>query len=417
MLASLLLAAAWPQQDVTPPPGPEVVAQARESQPEDPGPVQPAALASGDDPWELRSADGSISLRLQGKIDMDWAFFDAEEGLESATGDWSNGAELRRARLGVIGEIGSWANYRFNGDLADGEVRDAYVDLRGVLAGGTLRIGHFREPIGLSNQTPVHNHSFLERPLANALFPSRNLGVAWRTRFDEDRGSYHLGLFRETDRDGSSVDGTGGNELALTTRLTYLPIDRHGGEEILHVGGSFSWRNPDDGMVAYDGGAGTTIGPDLIATGAVSAEEVFLFGFESAWIQGANSFLFEYTYAGFDRPGGVNPGMKGWVAEARRMITGEVRRYKKGRAALWTVTPAADFDPQGDGMGAFEVAFRASRLDLEDEGVSGGDGLNLAVAWNWYLNRYLRFQTNFVRADRDDVGDVHALLFRFHFRF
>ena len=68
-------------------------------------------------------------------------------------------------------------------------------------------------------------------------------------------------------------------------------------------------------------------------------------------------------------------------------------------------------------MGAFEVAFRASRLDLEDEGVSGGDGLNLAVAWNWYLNRYLRFQTNFVRPDRDDVGDVHALLFRFHFRF
>ena len=109
--------------------------------------------------------------------------------------------------------------------------------------------------------------------------------------------------------------------------------------------------------------------------------------------------------------------MKGLVVEARRMLTGEVRQYKKGRAALWEVHPKSPFDPRSDGIGAVEVGFRVSHLDLKDEGVTGGEGLNMAFAWNWYLSQNLRFQTNFVRADRDDVGHVHAFLFRFHFRF
>ena len=413
MIAPLFVAAALLQQDVTPPPGPEVVAQARDSQ-EVEAPVAPLPTR---DPWMLYSADGRVSIQLQGKFDMDWAFFDPEDGLEAVTGDWNNGAELRRSRLGVLGEVDDWIKYKLNADLADGEVRDAYVDLKGLIGSGTLRIGHFREPIGLSNQTPVHNHTFMERPLANALFPSRNLGVAWRNGFDEKRGSFHVGIFRETDRSAVSEDSSGQNELALTSRLTWLARDQNEGRERVHIGGSFSWRNPDDGVVAFDGDALTVIGPDLIDTGVVPAKEVFLFGFESAWIHGPNSFLFEYTYAGFIRPGGVSPGMKGWMLEARRMLTGEVRQYRRGRAALWEVQPESNFDPNGGGLGAFEVGFRASRLDLEDEGVTGGDGLNLAVAWNWYLTQNMRFQTNFVRADREDAGDVHAVLFRFHFRF
>lgn len=413
---TLLLAAAWLQQDVTPPPGPDVVAQARER----PEPIAEEPVLTTEptrDPWVLRSADGSMSLRFQARADMDWAFFDAEEGLEAVTGDWSNGARLRRGRIGVLGDLNEWASYRLSSDVVKGRVLDAFVDLEDILAGGTLRIGHFREPIGLSNQTPIHNHSFLERPLANALFPGRNLGVSWRRGFQEDRGAFHVGIFRATDNEGLSEDGTGGNELALTSRLVWLARDAHNGQDRIHVGGSFSWRNPDDGVVSYDGGAIVSLGPDLISTGAIAAEEVFLLGFESAWIHGANSFLFEYTYAGFEQESGTNPGMKGWVFEARRMLSGEVRGYRKVRGALWEVRPEAPFDPRGDGKGAFEVGFRASRLDLEDEGVPGGDGLNVAVAWNWYLTRNLRFQTNFVRAEREDAGDVHAMLFRFQFRF
>ena len=413
MLVSLLLAAVPAQQDVTPPPGPDVLAQARQL----PNEPESAVLPAAHDPWELRSADGRLTLRLQGKLDMDWAFFDPESGLETTTGEWSNGAELRRARLGVVGHAGEWVKYRLNADLADSEIRDAYVDLLGVAGPGTLRVGHFREPIGLSNSTPVHNHTFMERPLANALFPSRNLGVSWQTGFDEQRGSWTIGMFRETDRDGVSVDGTGGNEMALTSRLTWLAVDEDGGRERVHVGGSFSWRNPDDGMVSFDGGAGTVIGPDLVATGDIAADSVSLFGLESAWIHGPSSFLAEYTYAGFDQSSGTNPGMKGWVLEARHFLTGEVRSYKKGRAALWEVSPSAPFDPNGSGSGAYEIGFRVSRLDLQDEGVLGGDGINMAVAWNWHLSEFIRFQTNLVRADREDAGDVHAVLFRFHFRF
>jgi phosphate-selective porin OprO/OprP len=109
--------------------------------------------------------------------------------------------------------------------------------------------------------------------------------------------------------------------------------------------------------------------------------------------------------------------MKGWVLEARHFLSGEVREYTKGRAAFGGVKPSSPFDPNGSGRGAYEIGFRVSRLDLQDEGVAGGDGLNMAVAWNWHLSEFIRFQTNLVRADREDAGDVHAILFRFHFRF
>jgi len=415
MMSLVCLLASAAQQEVTPPPGPEVLAEAR-SKEQRLAQTQPVDLR-GSGPWTLSNGDGTVELELHGTIDMDWGFFDAENGLESTVGDFGNGAELRRARLGVVGRSGEFVKFKLSTELTDSAVRDAYVDLVNFLPVGTLRIGHFREPMGLSNMTPSRNQTFLERPLASALFPGRNLGFAWSRGFDEDRGAWTIGLFRAADRNGLSEDGTGGNELALTSRLTWLAHEANSGQELLHIGSSFSWRNPDDGQVQFDGDADTRLGPNLLDTGTILAEEVYLLGLEAAWIDGPSSVLFEYNYAGFDRPGGVNPGLKGWSFEASHIVTGESRGYQRGRAALWDVEPTHPFEPGGSGWGAFEFGFRASRLDLQDEGVPGGDGLNMAVAWNWYLSKDLRFQTNFVRADREAAGDVHALLMRFHFRF
>ena len=64
-------------------------------------------------PWEFRSADGRVSVQLQGKLDVDGAFFDAEEGLEAVTGAWDNGVELRRSRLGVGGHLMNGSNLNF----------------------------------------------------------------------------------------------------------------------------------------------------------------------------------------------------------------------------------------------------------------------------------------------------------------
>jgi phosphate-selective porin OprO and OprP len=415
MSCTLLLILLFQQSDVTAGPGPEDIPKVAQTPatPEVAVPVDPSVNFDLPDSLQFGVSD----LVLFGKIDSDWAVFDAEPGLEDAAGKFGNGAILRRARIGVKGPLEDWANLKLSADLGAAEIRDAYVDIRGLLGDGVFRVGRFREPMGLSNQTPSQNQTFMERPMASGLFPSRNLGMMWRNNFDEDRAALNVGIFRASDERGVSFDETAGNELALTGRLTWLAHEAKQGEQFLHLGTSFSWRNPDAGQVDYSAGPGTKIGTDLLATGSLPAEEVVLFGFEAAWRDGPYTLSGEYNYAGFFQADGVSPGMKGWYFEASRFLTGESRPYKRGRAAFWQVNPAADFDPNSDGLGAFEVGFRASRLDLQDEGVFGGDALNLGVAFNWYLSSQVRFQSNFFLADRVEEGDTFVVAFRFHIEF
>jgi phosphate-selective porin OprO/OprP len=49
------------------------------------------------------------------------------------------------------------------------------------------------------------------------------------------------------------------------------------------------------------------------------------------------------------------------------------------------------------GRGAFELAFRASYVDLSDKDVIGGKESNLSLGFNWYLNYNLRLMTNVIK--------------------
>ena len=74
--------------------------------------------------------------------------------------------------------------------------------------------------------------------------------------------------------------------------------------------------------------------------------------------------------------------------------------------------PHREFDPWGSGgWGAFEVAARVSRIDLDDEvddfvgGVRGGVSNNVSLALNWYFNPYVRLSLNYVHAEIDNLDE------------
>ena len=78
------------------------------------------------------------------------------------------------------------------------------------------------------------------------------------------------------------------------------------------------------------------------------------------------------------------------------------------------MSPHRPFDPWGDGgWGAFEIAARLSRIDLDDEvdavgGVRGGTSNNVSLALNWYFNPYVRLSLNYVRAEVRNL-DEHGM--------
>ena len=103
---------------------------------------------------------------------------------------------------------------------------------------------------------------------------------------------------------------------------------------------------------------------------------------------------------------------------ASYFLTGEHRPYRKDQGTFDRVQPRRDFiryagQPQEKcyelGPGAWEIAVRASQLDLNDATVNGGRLTDLTLGLNWYLNPYLRVTTNYIRAwSNVAIGDQIA---------
>ena len=96
-------------------------------------------------------------LTFFGKINADWAVIDADDNLEAATGDFGNGARLRRARIGLIGEVHEGVAMKFTADLAAAEVRDAYFDVHQLAGSRFPSLGPLSRTDGLeqSNAQPL----------------------------------------------------------------------------------------------------------------------------------------------------------------------------------------------------------------------------------------------------------------------
>ena len=107
----------------------------------------------------------------------------------------------------------------------------------------------------------------------------------------------------------------------------------------------------------------------------------------------------------------------GFTVQGSVFLTGENRVYKTSEGKFSGVKPAKNFDPEGEGSGAVELAARFSRLDLEDGDVTGGVLQDVTLGANWYLNPNARVMVNYVYADLEDVGAAHIGQTRFQVTF
>jgi len=64
------------------------------------------------------------------------------------------------------------------------------------------------------------------------------------------------------------------------------------------------------------------------------------------------------------------------------------------------------------GKGAWEIAARASFIDLTDANIQGGRLHDYTIGLNWYLNGYTRVKWELIQAnlDRGSVGDSRAYI-------
>ncbi len=354
-----------------------------------------------DGAFTLEDAKGRNSISLTGRIHLDYRQNNLDvyntdyNDRDSATA--ADAFELRRARLGVKGKFAKDFKYEIIGNLPGTATVDVAFFDYAKYNGMQLRLGKFKQPFNLEEQTSSNNIDFMERSYVNALSPAKKIGAMLfgqpATGFTYAGSVYAM---NDTEQNAS------GDKANFAGRTTLNFAEIMGNKDmVLHVGlagynneynitptnssgsggnttqGSFlSFRTPGRGLSnifrAQIGGQNVDsnkagLGSQSNASSQIKSKALGLEG-----ILAYNNFKLqgEFAKADFDANTGTGgttgtPGTEtfkldteAWYAEALWLATGEkyADGYKAG--AFGSIKPKNEFDIDKGTWGAWEFGLR-----------------------------------------------------------
>jgi phosphate-selective porin OprO/OprP len=370
------------------------------------------------DGLRLDSHDGAFKLQIGGRTMVDFNWIDEDSRTRNDVGKQEDEVEFRRARLFMEGTIYERIIYKAEYDFegGDADFKDVYMGVTDLPFFGTVKVGHHKEPFSLEELTSSKYITFLERSLPNAFAPSRNTGASFMNTCADDRVSYSVGAFANTNDFG---DGSLESNGAVTARVTALPVYQDKGVALVHVGASYSRRSVTDDMLRVSSRPEVHTADNFVDTGSFAADGLDLYGLEAAVVLGPSSLQAEYIMAEADGKGATSgdPSFDGWYVYGSLFLTGEHRAYKTREAAFSRVKPESNAFSGDGGLGAIELTARYSAIDLDDRNIAGGQLDDVTLGINWYLNPNMRIMLNYISADLDKSGDTDALTLRFQVDF
>ncbi|MHA6287528.1 OprO/OprP family phosphate-selective porin [Maricaulis sp. CAU 1757] len=342
------------------------------------------------------NSDGD-SFTFRGRIFLDAAEIDFEEaGVTTTFSD----TEIRTARLGVTGSL-SDVDYTAEFDLIDEEITAKDVHLTFDAGAFDIRVGHFKTPNSLEEETSSRYITFMERGQATDLFGlDRRVGAM--VSGGGENYTLSAGVFGGT-LDDLSESFEIDDSSAVAARATWAPI--HGDELSVHLGGSARYMDYGDAGTRVRVRPNTHITPRIVTADfrpgrpLGEAESSLLLGVEAAVVAGPFHAQSEIMTMELDGPLGEPLINSGYVSLGY-FITGETRSYSASSGKFGRTRPASPVSEGG--LGAVELAVRYDRSDLEQarEGVL----TTLTLGVNWYLEDKLRIMANYVDGERSIVG-------------
>ena len=331
------------------------------------------------------------SFKPRGRLQIDAGVI----GAPGSTGvDDGFGNEIRRARLGVEGDMPGGFGYKFEADFAGNEVEISDAILTYGTGGLTISAGQHNNFQGLEELTSSRFTSTMERAAFTDAFGfERRVGLS--AQYAGRDWLVQGGLFTD------NVDDLSNENWSADGRAVFMPKF---GDTQLHLGGSIHYAD-------YE--AGTTLryrqhpflhftDDRFIDTDTFDAASELGLGLETAAIAGPFHAAAEGFWQKADRPGALaDPTFFGGYAEVGMFLTeGDTRGYKGG--TFDRVKPA---NPVGEGgFGAVQVNLRYDHLDLTDAGIVGGTQNGYAVSLVWTPTDYTRFMMNYGRMQYDNAA-------------
>jgi len=372
--------------------------------------ASPAVAFHQDGLW-FSTPDKSTHLQIHGYAQADDRMFDSNVHRESL-----DQFLFRRIRPLFEGTLFKAIDFRFMPDFGKStpQIQEAFLEFKS-LPFAKLRVGKFKEPIGLEVLRSDRQLTFVERSMASDLLPLRYMGAQIGGSAFSDSITYQAGYFN------GSNDGSNGNfqwiqDNEAAARLFLQPFATTG------IG---ALRNFGIGMAGSAGNQHGTI------AGLKTVGQTSFFKYSSATVAngqhdrispqayyyvGPVGILSEYMVSSQDvlnKTVAGNVKNEAWQVTGSVMLTGEKNSYNG-------IKPRHRFEPTRGfrHMGAVELAVRHSQLRIDNGAfplfasakTSAQAAQEYGIGVNWYLNRFVKLTTDYEHTNfRMAVANVAPL--------
>jgi phosphate-selective porin OprO/OprP len=323
--------------------------------------------------------------------------------------------DLAKREIGVQGEIAGAVEFEVERAFGSAEPwRDVYADFKYYEA-ARVRGGKFKLPFSLDETTGARNRDFIYRALAAThLAPGRDKGVMVHGRLFDRLVGYEAGVFEHDGRNARTHNADkvyGGQTPAV--RVTVQPLrNTKQTRGDFSAGVAMTWSDVPEGI-------GGLRGQTVLEQNFFSASDVIVngrrrrIGVESQLRYGAASVKGEWMRVDTERRGesvedsNLSPLIgEGWYVSGSYALT----RDRKADGLDKPKKPLF----QG-GVGAIELAARLESLAFRSgasgeppsrspraDVILGNRDRVTTLGVNWYVNRWIKIQANFIRETLDD---------------
>lgn len=356
-----------------------------------------SAISARRDGLWLSTADETTQLHVHGYIQADDRMFTS-----STHGEELDAFLFRRIRPLFEGTLLNAVDFRFMPDFGQGvqQIQEAFLEVK-TFGFAKLRVGKFKEPIGLEVLRSDRELIFAERSLASDLVPLRYLGAQLSGSFLSDSIAYEGGVFQGSS-DGSNGVFTKWTSSHETVARLFLRPFAATPVKVLHqfgfgVGGS---AGDQEGAIAGLKTVAQTTFFKYSSTAVANGQHNRLSP-QAYYYLGPFGVMGEYVISSQEV---LNKNYIGrvknqaWEATGSVMLTGEKNSYAGVRPRN-----ASEHVAGWRRFGGVELAVRYSQVAIDGDAfphfASVSTSAQLAkeqgIGFNWYLNRYVKLVTDF----------------------
>jgi len=379
-------------------------AQAAEKEEKDKEAAKSTLVGTFKDGFRFESGDKRHAIGISGRVHADYRYY--------ADDAFANSFDVRRAYIGVQGKLYDIYTFDVTGDFAQsGSQLDVAWLNAAWFESAQLRMGQFKMPFSLEEQTSSRFIDFQERSMMNALVPAKERGFMihgspingtfYGVALSNGRGKNVNIPELDVETDGPDVVARVGANAAEIAGLSNM---------VLHGAVGYSSGTLKDGVIVP---AGRTEGRGVVffGTPAIAADDDEVdrtrMGAELSLAWGPVKLQGEYTKASYEYSvggNGVDNDIDAYYASASWLITGEqyAKAYKGG--AYRAIVPNK---PLGSGgLGAWEVGLRYTEFDAGDFTPTTGrtnkaDAITVGLKWIPVTN--VRLYLNYVQTNFDST--------------